>query len=208
MSLMTARVLGPAAAEEACTAALEPFVLADGTRLALRQLGAGDRDAFATLFARLTQESRRRRFLLPKPELTPRELTYFTDVDHVKHEAIAAIDERDGSIVGVGRYAQIPDRPGAAGIAVEVADELQGLGIGTVLARCTVLCARAHGFTLLTATTVWENRPARAVLRRVGFLACAADASEIELELQLARLSAGRPLHDVTALTSEERPQT
>jgi RimJ/RimL family protein N-acetyltransferase len=160
-------------------------VLADGTRLALRHIGSDDRDGLAALFARLTPESRRRRFLSPKPELTPRELAYFTDIDHVHHEAIAAVDQRDGSIVGVGRYVRYADRARVAEVAVEVADELQSMGIGTVLARRTVQRARANGFALLTATTLWENRPARALLRRLGFRARASHGSEIEHELEL-----------------------
>ena len=50
---------------------------------------------------------------------------------------------------------------------------------------CTVQRARANGFTLLTATTLWENRPARALLKRLGFRACASHGSEIEQELRL-----------------------
>ena len=163
----------------------DTLVLADGTRLALRPLGSEDRDGVAALFARLSPESRYRRFLSRKRELTPRELSYFTDIDHIRHEAFAAIDQRDGSIVGVGRYVHFADRPGVADLAVEVADELQNMGIGTALARRTVQRARENGFALLTATTLWENRPARALLRRLEFRAHASDGSAIELELKL-----------------------
>ena len=165
--------------------ATDALVLTDGTRLRLRPIGTDDRDGLATLFARLTPESRRRRFLSPKRELTARELTYLTDIDHVRHEAIAAVDQRDGSIVGVGRYAGHADRPRVAELAVEVIDELHGMGIGTALARCTVQRARANGFALLIATTLWENRPARALLRRLEFRARASHGSEIEHELEL-----------------------
>ena len=161
------------------------LVLADGTRLRLRPIGPDDRPGLAALFARLSPESRRRRYLGPKRELTPRELTGLTDIDHVHHEAIAAIDERDGSIVGVARYAHRTDRAGVAEIAVEVADDLHSLGIGTELARRTVDRARVNGFTALTATTLWENRPARALLRGLGFRTRASHGSEIELELEL-----------------------
>ena len=183
-----------------CAAASSGLVLADGTPLRFRPLGFGDRDGLAVLFARLTPESRRRRFLSPKLELTPRELMYFTDLDHVKHEAIAAVDERDGSIVGVGRYARFVDRAGVADLAVEVADELQGMGIGTVLARCTVLRARENGLTLLTATTLWENRSARALLKRLGFCARASHRGEIEFELELGRSARSREVAQASAL--------
>jgi RimJ/RimL family protein N-acetyltransferase len=161
------------------------LVLADGIRLALRPLGSDDRDGVAALFVRLSPESRYRRFLSQKRELTPRELAYFTDIDHIRHEAFAAVDQRDGSIVGVCRYVHVAHRPGVADLAVEVTDELQNMGIGTALARRTVQRARENGFALLTATTLWENRPARALLRRLEFRAHASDGSEIELELRL-----------------------
>jgi RimJ/RimL family protein N-acetyltransferase len=181
------RLHGPSA-----SCALEDgLTLADGTRLLLRPLSTDDRAGLAALFARLTPESRYRRFLSPKPELTPRELTYFTDIDDRRHEAFAAVDPRDGSIVGVGRYVHDADRAGVAAVAVEVVDELQGMGIGTALASHTVRRARANGFALLTATTLWANRPARALLRRLGFQARGSDGGVIELELELSSTSSG-----------------
>jgi GNAT superfamily N-acetyltransferase len=163
----------------------DTLVLADGMRLGFRPINCDDGEGLAALFARLTSESRRRRFLAPKHELTPREIVYLTDVDHALCDAVVAIDELDGSIVAVGRYAHVADRPRVAEVAVAVADDLQRLGVGTALAWRTVERARANGFTLLTATTLWENRPARALLRRLGFRVSASYGSEIELELEL-----------------------
>jgi RimJ/RimL family protein N-acetyltransferase len=180
-------------------------VLADGTRLLLRPLSTDDRPGLAALFARLTPGSRYQRFLSPKPELTPRELTYFTDIDHVDHEAFAAVDVRDGSIVGVGRYVHHGDRGGVAEVAVEVVDELQGMGIGTALASHMVRRARANGFGLLTATTLWENRPARALLRRLGFRARGSDGGVIELEFELHSSSSSRRRSCVTP--NREQPE-
>jgi RimJ/RimL family protein N-acetyltransferase len=117
--------------------------------------------------------------------LAPRELSYLTDIDHIDHEAFGAVDQGDQSIVGVCRYVQVADRPGVAELGIEVADELQNMSIGTALARRTVERARANGFALLTATTLWENRPARALLRRLEFRARASHDGEIELELEL-----------------------
>ena len=178
--LMAATSVRASSAEPA-----DVLALADGTRLRLRRLGPDDRDGVAALCARLSPESRYRRFLSPKRELTPRELTRLTDIDHVHHEALAAVDQRDDSIVGVGRYVHVADRPGVADLAVEVTDELQNMGIGTALARHTVQRARENGFALLTATTLSENRPARALLRRLEFRAHARHGSRIELELRL-----------------------
>jgi RimJ/RimL family protein N-acetyltransferase len=180
----------PTNAADAADAA-DAVRLADGTRLGLRAVGPDDRDRLAALFARLSPQSRYQRFLSPKSELTPRELSYFTDIDHVHHVAIAAIDERDGSIVGVGRYVELDGQPRVAEISVVVADDLHSMGIGIALATRTVQRARANGLTLLTATTLWENRPARALLARLGFRARASQGSVIELHLPLDSNHAG-----------------
>lgn len=170
---------------EAPEHARDTLVLADGTLLVLRPLTRDDREGMLGLFHRLSDESRWRRFLSPKPGLSPRELDYLTNVDHVAHEAFAAVDGRDGSIAGVARYIRHNGIDSAAELAVEVADELQHQGIGTALSARVVERARANGFSLLTATTLWNNQPARALLRRLGFHARRSQGREIELELSL-----------------------
>ncbi len=159
--------------------------LADGTPIRLRPLGRDDRDGLAALFHRLSPASRHRRYLSPKPTLSPRELAYLTDVDHVHHEAIAAVDERDDSIVGVARYVEVPGKPGVAELAVEVVDELQNRGVGTALTGITIQRARANDVALLTATTLWENWPARSLLRRFAFRTRASRGREIDFQLVL-----------------------
>jgi RimJ/RimL family protein N-acetyltransferase len=176
------------AARAACApsaAALESLVAGDGTRISLRQVGAEDHAGMAALFARLTPHSRHQRLLSPKRELTERELTFFTDIDHLNHEAIAAVDQRDGSIVGVARYVRDPDRADVAEVAIEVADAFQRMGIGTALASLTIQRARTNGLTLLTATTLWENRAARGLLRLHGFRARQSRGGEIQYALGL-----------------------
>jgi RimJ/RimL family protein N-acetyltransferase len=168
-------------------ATLDEVTLRSGLVIGIRPLSRDDRDGFLDLFARLSPDSRYRRYLAPMPRLTARAVTYLVDVDHVTHEAFAAIDLRDGSIAGVGRYAQEDAAGRVADIALEVADELQGMGIGTALARRLVTSASERGFRVLTATTLWENRPARALLRRLEFRGRASRGPMIELGLLLGR---------------------
>jgi RimJ/RimL family protein N-acetyltransferase len=160
----------PAASQSTVTiSATDELVLPDGTVLRVRAIGAGDREELAAFFSRLSAESRRRRFLGPKPRLTTRELTYLTEIDHRTHAALAAVDDRNGSIVGVSRYAGSDSADKVAEIAVAVADDLQGRGIGSALTARIVQLARANGVARLTATTQWDNRRARALLRRLAF---------------------------------------
>lgn len=132
--------------------------LADGSRLRLRPIDSGDRASVAALFARLSPEARYRRFLSPKSELTPRELSYLTEVDQVHYVAIAAVDESSGSIVGVSRYVQPANRPATAGERWSTP---------------------ASGLVHLIATTRWEKRAARGLLRKLRFGVQASNCHEI-----------------------------
>jgi GNAT superfamily N-acetyltransferase len=160
-------------------------VLADGTLIRIEPLRRGDRSAVIGLFARLSPESRLRRFFSPKPSLSEREVAFLTDVGRIEHNAIAAVDVRDGSVLGIARYVGHYGRPGEADTAVAVADDVQRRGIGTALMLRLIACAHSNGFHLLTATTLWENRPARALMRSTGFQARASSGTEIELALEL-----------------------
>lgn len=167
------------------------LVLTDNTRLLIRRLGPRDRDALAALFARLSEESRYRRYLTGKRKLTHRELVYLTDTDGFNHEAVAAVDAGDGAILGAARYVRTPERSGAAEVAVEVADEFQNQGIGATLVAEVVRRASDRGILVLTASTLWDNGPARSLLRQLGFVARGSSGGIIELELNLEAPSLG-----------------
>ena len=150
----------------------------------MRPIGARDRDAFSAWFGRLSDESRRRRFLGPKPKLSDRELTYLTEVDNVSHTALVAIDER-GKLIGEARYATGDPNGRTADFAVTVADEWQGRGVGTRLASWLIEEARLNGMTRLTAMTLWNNTAEIALLHRLGFLRAGYDGDALEYELAL-----------------------
>jgi GNAT superfamily N-acetyltransferase len=169
------------------------MTLADGARLRVRPIVPADRGPLADAFERLSDRSRHQRFLAPKPRLTTRELEYLTEVDHVSHEALVAIDETTGQIVGVGRYATGHGGGVVADIALAVADAWQRRGIGHGLAVRLVERARANGIARLTGTTLADNRSARSLLDRLGFRVCSAGGGVVELALDVPRAPAARP---------------
>jgi acetyltransferase len=150
----------------------------------VRPIDSRDRDAFSAWFGRLSDESRRRRFLGPKPKLSGRELTYLTEVDHVRHTALVAVDQ-SGTLIGEARYATGDPDGRVADFAVTVADEWQGRGVGTRLAARLIEAARTNGMTHLTALTLWDNSAATALLHRLGFLRTGYDGEAVEFELAL-----------------------
>jgi ribosomal protein S18 acetylase RimI-like enzyme len=162
------------------------FILPSGTTLVLRAVERTDGDRIRELFDRLGEESRYRRFLTPKRQLSERELADLSDIDHVSHEAIAAVDQRGGSFAGIVRVVQRSDWPEAADMAIEVADELQHMGIGSCLTARILERAREIGFATLTATTHRDNPPSRALLKRFGFRPYASAGHEIELKREVS----------------------
>lgn len=166
-------------------AAKGTFVSCDGRRFLVRALSPHDRDQLGALFLRLGPESRLSRYFSPKPALTPRELTYLTDVDGVRHVALAAVDAGDLSIVGVARYVTYAESPATAEVAVEVADDLHRSGIGTHLMNRIVERASANRVAVLTARTRHGNRAAGALSRRLGFRPLAGGGAETGWQLDL-----------------------
>jgi len=132
--------------------------------ITIRRLRNGDTDTVATLFARLGARSRERRFCGAKPRLDAAELAALSRVDAEHHVLVAYVgpDSRPAGIARLVREGR------SAEIAFEVADEHQGRGIGSVLARELAADARAAGITELVATVCGDNAAVVSLLRRVA----------------------------------------
>jgi RimJ/RimL family protein N-acetyltransferase len=156
--------------------------LPDGARLTSRRIRPGDKPALARFFGRLSDESKRRRFLAPKPKLSTRDLAFFTEIDHDRHVALVALDHR-GEIVAVARYATWHGHHDRAEVAFAVADGWHGRGLGSALADRLVEHARRAGLAVLTASTLSDNRASHALLRRLGFTPLRTSMGVTEYEL-------------------------
>ena len=142
--------------------------LRDGTEMVIRPIEPDDKELLREHFEHLGEDSRYRRFLAPHGALTEREVHYFTEVDHVHHEALFALDARTGAAVGVARYVADPSAPEIAELAVAVVDDFQGRGVGSILTRALVSRARANGVRRMTACILGSNRPMIALLQELG----------------------------------------
>jgi ribosomal protein S18 acetylase RimI-like enzyme len=132
--------------------------------ITIRPLRNGDAETVAVLFARLGSESRERRFCGAKPRLAEAELAALSRVD-AEHHVLVAYVERDPHPAGMARLV----RSGrSAEIAFEVADEHQGRGVGSALARELAADACAAGITELVATVCGDNAAVVSLLRRVA----------------------------------------
>jgi len=103
----------------------------------------------------------------------------------VLREALVAFDPATGRGIAVARYAPVPGAPRVADVAVTVADEWQGRGLGTALLARLVARAAAEGHIALRASVLSVNRASIALLRRAGFRLRENGGTLLELELDL-----------------------
>jgi GNAT superfamily N-acetyltransferase len=142
--------------------------LRDGARVTLRQIAPEDKPLIAASFERLGEESRYRRFLTSKKDLSAAELDYLVDVDHSDHEAIIAVDQLSEEAVGVARYVRSNDDAEVAEIAVTVIDDWQGRGLGRLLLTRLTDRARREGVRRFSAVVLGQNREALGLFNSFG----------------------------------------
>jgi RimJ/RimL family protein N-acetyltransferase len=155
------------------------------TGLTVRSVGASDGPDLRALFDRLSPRSRCFRFLGPKKTLSARELENLVDIDRVARVALALVAP-DGRFVAVARYAPAADHPNTAEVALTVADEWQGRGIGTALASLLLAEARRSRIVRLRAMTLADNHASRRLLRGLGFTLSRVDGAVLRFEMLLA----------------------
>jgi GNAT superfamily N-acetyltransferase len=129
--------------------------------LELRVAAASDAPAILELYRRLTAQSRLLRFsgVLPDALLT-RAAAIDPSVDHV----VLAVEGT--RVLGEARMHPQPD--GAHEIALTIADDAQGRGIGSALLERLRAGARDRGVVTLRASVRLDNRHMLTMLQRVG----------------------------------------
>jgi L-amino acid N-acyltransferase YncA len=143
------------------------LTLRNGRQALIRPQRADDSVLLLDLFARLSGESRYRRFLSPMPVLSPLMLERLAAVDGDSHFGWVALD--GDRCIGAGRWIRIRSDPGAAEVALAVADTHQRSGLGRGLLAAIAESAGQCGVRTLRATVLAENLPAIGLLRGSGF---------------------------------------
>jgi RimJ/RimL family protein N-acetyltransferase len=160
-------------------------VLRDGSHVLIRPVQSADAPLLADGFARLSATSRWMRFLTPKKELSPAELRFLTDLDHHDHEALGALDRREGRGVGVARYVRQADDPWSADVAITIIDEWQGRGLGTELLARLSDRAREENIQRFTALVAAENVAVAGLLRNACARLVGRESNTLEYEISL-----------------------
>ncbi len=182
-----------------------PVALRDGSRVRIRQGHSSDGGLLLRGFARLSPESRYRRFLAPMPELTEEMVRYLTEIDHRDHEAMLALDEQTGEGVGVARYVRDPLRPEVAEVAVTVIDDWQGRGLGALLLDVISARAREGGITTFTALMLATNDEMMDLLKHLDSVQVFdREAGRVEIEVQIPEFGVAPALRKLLRIAARD----
>jgi nucleotide-binding universal stress UspA family protein len=124
-------------------------------------------------------------------KLSESDLTYLTEVDHHDHEAIVALDDATGDIVGVARF--VRTGPVEAEPAVVVGDDWQGRGLGTQLMDRLADRAREEGVGRFRALILAENEAVLGLLSGLGEHWTRSEGNTIEVEIDLTPAPEAKP---------------
>jgi acyl-CoA synthetase (NDP forming)/GNAT superfamily N-acetyltransferase len=144
-------------------------LLTDGQIATIRRVTADDGPQLRTLYAGLSAETLYLRFFTAARTSA--------DLDLIRllrpgQDGQAFLVELAGRCAAVAGYERLAD-PGTAEVALVVADDLRGLGIGTLLIEHLAASAAARRITRFVAETLPENARMLHVFRDVGLSATA-----------------------------------
>jgi acetyltransferase len=140
--------------------------LRGGTKVLVRPIRPEDAARELRFFDGLSERSRYQRFMQHLPQLPPRMLARFTQLDYDRELALVAVvgDE----FIGVGRFA--PNADGAtAEFALVVGDAWQGKGLGRILLQRLKEEAKRAGYEALVGAILEANHDMLDLARRLGF---------------------------------------
>ncbi|HXR27185.1 MAG TPA: GNAT family N-acetyltransferase [Candidatus Baltobacteraceae bacterium] len=168
------------------------FGLRDGTPAMIWPLLPTDAEMLREGFRRLSRDSRQHRFLTALDELDDsmiRRLVH--SVDGVQHIALLLMvlpPEGGEGPAGVAHLMLCPDDPATADIAITVADDWQGRGVGTAL-RSALLARRPAAVTRLRTVIDADNHASLALLAGAGRISARPDSPgvlDVTVELTAA----------------------
>jgi acetyltransferase len=143
--------------------------LRDGTVLRFAPLRATDTAMWVEAFEHLSEQSRHNRFLVTVDHPSERMIDQLVrQVDGYRHVALVGrIDDRP---VVIARYVRLPGDGRTAELAITVADEWQGRGVGSAAAAVLGRHALDHGVTRLTGSILRSNTAILHLMAGMGAL--------------------------------------
>jgi acyl-CoA synthetase (NDP forming)/GNAT superfamily N-acetyltransferase len=144
-------------------------LLTDGTTIQIRAARPEDFAGVRDLHAKMSPDNLYLRFFSMSRAAAEQEARRICREPGPDHAALLAV--LDGEVVGCGAYELSGDRSGSAEVAMTVADDMHGRGIGTLLLEHLVSLARGQGIRTFVAETLTENTLMLQVFANAGLRA-------------------------------------
>jgi acetyltransferase len=149
----------------------ETLGLPDGQKLFLRPIRPEDEPALQGLFARLSRDEIRLRFLHAMKIISHEMAARLTQIDYDREMALVLTDpgpQPEPMLYGVVRLAADPNNERAE-FAILLRHDFTGMGLGPMLMRRIIDYARKRGIGELYGDVLVENRPMLKLCDALGF---------------------------------------
>jgi len=156
--------------------------LLDGRRVPVRPIRPEDAELESRFFDSLSDRSRYQRFMQFLPQLPPKLLARFTQLDYDRELALVA--SWNAEFIAVGRYTPNPDGSSAE-FALVVGDAWQGKGLGRALLERLCNAARDAGYAELYGYIMDANHEMLDLAYRLGFVERSRAGSEVTVVRRL-----------------------
>ena len=142
--------------------------LLDGVPVLLRPLKVEDGALYPDFLAEVTADDLRLRFFAAMRELSPETIDKLIHYDPAHAMAFIAIEEQTGRMLGVVR---LHDDPGgeSAEFAILVRSALKGHGLGWLMMKHMIACAKQKGLKTVHGQVLTENATMLLMCRELGF---------------------------------------
>ena len=149
---------------------IEQLRLHDGRPMTVRPVAPTDGDDIQAFVRSLDPETRRRRYFIPIRELSKPMLEAVAHPDPTREKVFVALagEQKRARMVGLAQYAAAEQAEDCE-IALVLADDVQGQGLGARLMGFLLDAARQGGFRRAVGDVLRENRPMISLARRTGF---------------------------------------
>lgn len=149
----------------------ETLALPDGSTVLIRPVRSEDAPVFQSCFQRLSPEEIRMRFMYVLKELTHEHAVRLTHLDYDRDLALMVLrgfGDQQPVPCGVARISGDVDRERAE-FAIVLLRTATGIGLGSLLLRRLIQCARAWGFRELCGRILRENETMLKLCRAMDF---------------------------------------
>lgn len=156
----------------------------EANRFVIRRAEASDEAAVRAFLESLSADTRWKRYHNAVPRVMPWMIRPIVAPDHVRHDALIAIDRC--RIVGVAEWGRTDPNETTADIAVVVADDCRRHGIARALFRRLARGARTQGIKTFSGSILSVNRASMSLLRNVApAMSTSFDGGTIEFRVPL-----------------------